>query len=210
MLLKIKKTLWPIFQLLKIDSLYLLYKKSYLKEVGWFKSYRKKESIDKNGQPIPWFTYSCIAFLKERLNKNMEIFEYGSGNSTLWLASKCKNVTSVEYDRNWYEKIKEIAPKNANILFEKKETINYVKSISTTNKKYDAIIIDGRNRGKCMKESINHLKDNGIIILDNSERQIYKNGIKFLKNKDFKEIIFAGMGPINIYGWTTSIFNKYD
>jgi hypothetical protein len=61
-----------------------------------------------------------------------------------------------------------------------------------------------------MKESINHLKDNGIIILDNSERQIYKNGIKFLKNKDFKEIIFAGMGPINIYGWTTSIFNKYD
>ncbi|NCC71040.1 FkbM family methyltransferase [bacterium] len=210
MLIKIKKLLWPLFQLLRIDSLYLLYKKSYLKEVGWFKSYRKKESIDKNGQPIPWLTYSCIAFLEERLNENMEIFEYGSGNSTLWFANKCKNVTSVEYDKNWYEKIKKIAPKNTNILFERKETNNYIKSISSTNKKYDVIIIDGRNRGKCMKESINHLKDNGIIILDDSERQIYQNGIKFLKNNNFKEITFTGMGPINIYGWTTSIFNKYD
>ena len=43
--------------------------------------------IDKNSNPLPWVTYGFIDFISERLNKSIDVFEYGSGNSTLWYAT---------------------------------------------------------------------------------------------------------------------------
>lgn len=201
-----KKVLWPIFKFFRIDSLYLLAQKSDLKERGWFKSYRKKMSIDKYGNPLPWFTYPSIDFLETKLDKEMEVFEYGCGNLTLWLAKKTKHITSVEHDKRWYEKIKKELPENTTLLYKQLGTDEYIKSVGLNNKQYDVIIIDGRNRNKCMKEVVKYLKDDGFIILDNSEREIYQDGIKFLKKSGFKEVSFNGMGPINVREWSTSIF----
>lgn len=51
---------------------------------------------------IPWMTFKSIEFLKSKLKKNMRIFEYGSGGSTIfWGRHGCETV-SVEHDQNWY------------------------------------------------------------------------------------------------------------
>jgi hypothetical protein len=78
----------------------------YLKEIGWIESFDKQLPVDKEGKPLPWVTYGFIDFISDKLNKNMDIFEYGSGNSTLWYAEKVNSVTSVEHNKIWYEKIK--------------------------------------------------------------------------------------------------------
>src|SRR5690625_7096248 len=78
---------------------YLLRRKSYLSRTGWFVTLRKSASIDAEGQPLPWFTYSMIELLKDRLPRNLSIFEYGCGLGTLWWSEYASLLHAVEQDR---------------------------------------------------------------------------------------------------------------
>lgn len=181
----------------------------YLKEIGWINSFRQKIPVDKEDNPLPWVTYSFIDFIVNRLNNKMDIFEFGSGNSTLWYASKVNTVTSVEHDSTWFEKIKENMPKNVNIYY--KELIyngEYSNFSNTLEEKFDIVIIDGRDRVNCMKNAIYSIKENGVIFLDDSEREQYKKGIDFLLNNDFKKIDFWGISPGLFYKKNTTVFYK--
>jgi hypothetical protein len=70
-------------------------------------TYRNKDGLTLNelefrlihkGEPIPWFSHPLIDFLKDRLSKDMTVFEYGCGNSTLWWADRVRSVTGVKND----------------------------------------------------------------------------------------------------------------
>jgi len=50
---------------------------------------------------IPWFTYGGIRFLRNIINKEMTVFEYGCGGSTLFFSEYAKHVVSVEHDIIW-------------------------------------------------------------------------------------------------------------
>lgn len=54
-----------------IKGLLSLAFKGYFVETGWTNSYLKKESLDPNGNPIPWLTYSFLDFIDGRLNKEL-------------------------------------------------------------------------------------------------------------------------------------------
>src|SRR5947207_2879388 len=45
---------------------------------------------------LPWFSYAAIDFLKSYLGNEMQVFEFGSGGSTLFFAQHCKSVASVQ------------------------------------------------------------------------------------------------------------------
>jgi len=202
-----------IFALLKeprvIKKLMAMYSNGYLHDIGWFNSFKENRPIDRYGKALPWVTYSFIDFISDRLNKNMSVFEYGLGNSTLWYASKVNNVTSVEHDLDWFNEIKNQMPDNVSLFFEKLEYgKNYSKKSKTLNKKFDVIIVDGRDRVNCMMQAIEAIKDNGVIILDDSERETYEKGIEFLLNEGFKKIDFWGISPGLFYRKCTTIFYK--
>ena len=183
----------------------------YLKEIGWINSFKHQIPIDKDDNPLPWVTYSFIDFISDRLNKAMDVFEFGSGNSTLWYADKVSTVTSVEHDNTWFEKIKENMPGDVHIYY--KELIydgEYSKFTNTLDKKFDIVIVDGRDRVNCIKNSINSIKENGVIILDDSERESYIEGVNFLLNNNFKKIDFWGISPGLFYKKNTTIFYKID
>ncbi|MCL6493525.1 MAG: class I SAM-dependent methyltransferase [Ignavibacterium sp.] len=182
----------------------------YLCDEGWFKSLDCGEPVDKNGEPIPWFTYPAIDFLKERLNKNMTVFEYGSGSSTLFFAKRVKEIISVETDKEWYEKIKLKMPANVKIiLYEKdKSDINYSKVIDSLNKKYDIILIDAIERNEVLMNAANYLNEGGVIILDNSDRIEYKNSINELIDFHFYKIDFWGIQAAYLNKTCTTIIYK--
>jgi len=54
----------------------------------------------------PWLSFGAIEFLKSILSANMNVFEYGSGGSTLFLAARAKQVISVEHDKQWFTNMK--------------------------------------------------------------------------------------------------------
>ena len=185
--------------------------KGYLDEIGWFNAFDNKTPVDGGGNPIPWVTYSFIDFIKERLNKQHTIFEFGSGNSTFFYAKYAGIVVSVEHDKEWYDKIVSTKPENAELIFcELIRDGDYCRMPIKLEETFDIIIVDGRDRVNCCKQAVKAVSANGVIVLDDSERDFYKEGITFLKNKGFKELSFSGISPGLFYRKSTSVFYRTD
>ena len=55
---------------------------------------------------MPWITFGAINAIARKLRPDMKIFEYGSGGSTLFWASRVQSVISIEHDQVWYTKLK--------------------------------------------------------------------------------------------------------
>jgi len=200
-----------VLNFLGIGAYMQLFLRSYLKDIGWIRSYHSKQSVDAQGQPIPWFTYSFIHFLEKRLKKNFDVFEYGCGNSTIWFAQRVNSIDAVEGDLKWFEKIQKILPPNAKLLFfevQENENGNYAKAITQMQKYYDLVIVDGRDRNNCIKNAQAYLKPDGVLILDNSDRPDYQEGINFMLEKGYKKIDFIGTTPIVAMLSATSVFYK--
>ena len=181
----------------------------FLKSKGWFLSVDQNRPVDRNGDCLPWYTYAMITFLTERVTAEMSIFEYGSGNSTLWWSRRVSHVTSCEHDRHWYEEIKSKVPGNVNYLFRDSNAEgSYSKAIMDYNQAFDCIVIDGADRVDCARNCLDALKPDGVIIWDNTEIDDYREGYAFLVSRGFKRLDFWGLGPFNPYEWCTSIFYK--
>ncbi len=185
--------------------------KGYLNSIGWFTAFDKKQAVDGDGKALPWVTYSFIDFIKERINKTQNIFEYGSGNSTIFYAERAGSVTSVEHDKNWFDRVKNTSPSNAEMIYcELQRDGEYAKKASLLNKKFDIIIVDGRDRVRCCKYSLDALSASGVIVLDDSEREVYHSARILLLAQGFKEISFSGISPGLFYEKATSVFYKAD
>jgi hypothetical protein len=188
----------------------LAFKKGgYLYDIGWINSLSTGTIVDQTGKPLPWVTYPFIHFIAGRLQKSFEVFEFGSGNSTLYYAYKVTGVDSVENNEFWYDKIKSSMPSNVNLFYcELVYGGEYCKYALTTNKQYDMIIVDGRDRVNCCINNLVALKPTGVVILDDSEREQYAPGINFLKESGFKQIDFWGTAPTVNYLKCTSVFYR--
>jgi hypothetical protein len=185
--------------------------KGYLDEVGWFNAFYGQLPVDRDNSPIPWVTYSFIDFIKERLKRQFTVFEFGSGNSTYFYAKYAGIVVSVEHNREWYDKIAATKPENAEIFFcELVRDGDYCRMPLKLEETFDMIIVDGRDRVNCCRQSVKALSEHGVIVLDDSEKVDYKEGINFLVSKGFKELTFTGISPGLFYRKATSVFYRPD
>lgn len=183
--------------------------KSYLQNIGWFDSVRLKNNIDKDGNAIPWITYGAYFYLessKEKL-KQLNMFEYGMGSSTIYFSKLTNQIVSVDNNKEWFEKTKKLGIDNATLLFKENEK-EYASSINDQNQKFDIVLVDGIVRNACVKMAINCLTDQGVIILDNSNRADYQVSFELLKANNFKSISFKGLAVAYYWNSKTTIFYK--
>ena len=207
---KILKKLPFVPSLLTINTL-LINKKSYLRSTGYLNSFKNGYPCDQNGEVLPWMNYPVIAFLKERLNKDINVFEYGSGFSTRFYAARVNHVTSLEYSAFWFEKVKGTLPENVTLLFQESDIDGkYCRAIQQTDSQYQMIVIDGDDRENCMAQCLGSLSDNGVIILDDSQREAYQKSISSLEEKGFKRIHFEGLKPKGKIMDRTTVFYRDD
>jgi len=206
-----KKLIIGLMKALDLYSLYLLRAGGVPREDGWFRSFREERSVDLSGNPIPWLTYPAIAFIERRIRPDMCVFEFGCGSSTLWWAQRVKEVTACEHDRDWYQDVVEKIPDNVTLYHIPLEYDgDYCRKVSAVEKKFDIIVIDGRDRVNCVKNALNSLTPDGVFIWDNSDREEYQEGYKFLFNNGFKKIEFTGMIPIMSCRSETGIFYRQE
>ncbi len=192
------------FRLLKYMAKIMV---EYLEEEGWIKSFFLKKPVDKNGEPIAWVTYSFLHFITPRLNNNLSVFEYGVGNSTLFYAKRVKEVVSVEHNEGWFKYIRDNLKKENITLFLEADKDSYIQAIKKVNKKF-SIVVDGIYRQEALKYCVDFLEDNGVVILDDSQRKEYKEAIEFLLQKGFKKLDFWGLAPLITFNRCTSVFYK--
>ncbi len=182
---------------------------SYLKKTGWFESFRKGLPSDSLNRPLPWYTYSAIEFLSERTNKNMKIFEFGCGNSTLWWSKRAGHVTSCEHDADWFRRLRALCPENVRLIHRDISAgSSYAEAARHCGPCFDIIIIDGILRLECAFCAPDALGKSGVVIWDNNYQKEYEEGYDFLRSKGFKNIDFVGFGPVNTFGWRTTVFYK--
>lgn len=170
---------------------------------GQWRSINEGKAINVFGEPIPWYTYPAIEYLNQFDFSEKNIFEFGSGNSSLYWASRVKSVVSVESDPAWYDIVKNSLKSNQKLML-RQDGVSHVNSLAELGMKFDIIVIDGNWRRNCAHLAVDYLKSGGIVILDNSDW--YPNTATDLRSNGFFQINFSGFGPINNYTWTTSIF----
>jgi precorrin-6B methylase 2 len=198
-----------MLKLLDLDGLYSLWRQGPLFEDGWFRSNRERASIDASGEPLPWITYPAIEFIRKRVKPEMSIFEYGSGGSTTWWANLVSHVVSIEHDRQWFERL--IAMRRDNIELFQIDCIcggEYSKKIASYQNQFDIVVVDGEDRVNCIRNCLGALTESGIVIVDNSDRSQYAEGIAFLSEHGFRRIEFVGFCPIVNFKSETSIFYR--
>ena len=184
--------------------------------------------------PSPWWVFDAIDYLTPRVFNGMNVFEFGSGGSTLFWLSHGANVVSVEHNSQFYTFMKNKLQSNKSIdyrlvmpeltnmnehsfnpsdpekYFSSEDALhnfyNYVTQIDAFPDEYfDLILIDGRARPSCIKHSVNKVKVGGIIVLDNSNRDYYFTMTEeFFGN--FSKNEFFGVGPQNNVNWKTNIY----
>lgn len=183
-------------------------RRGYLRQTGWIRSNWLNKAAAADGSPLPWYTYPAIALLAARVNPAMQVFEYGCGQSTLWWSSVAAQVHSIEDDRAWYEQVRESAPANVDLRLAASAE-EYVRSVADRGVLFDVIVIDGSSRNQCAVACLDALKEDGVIVWDNTEEpNDFGPGLAHLAEKGFKRVDFHGIGPLNMDPWATALLYR--
>ena len=199
---------------------------------SFFFRWKKDLSGGRNSvsEEMVWLTYPVIDFLKKNLNKEMKVFEYGGGGSTLFFAKRVGELITVEHDEQWFQRLSEIlnekkiahwkgkfiSPEATNIIGSAADPSLYLSSDENSKKLsfknyataideypsayFDLVLIDGRARPSCLYHSIPKVKKGGFLILDNSERKHYHELLDHLIDKEFEKVV-DGMAPVPFGEW---------
>jgi len=182
---------------------------SYLHTTGWMETLRRQYPCRPDGSELPWMNYPVIAFLERRLTPDLDLFEYGSGYSTLFFARHVRSTVSVEHDRAWHDKLQPQLPANARLLFvEMDRDGRYCRSIHETGGSYDFVVVDGRDRVNCLRQAVDRLTARGVVLLDDSQREEYAPGIAFARERGFSVLDFEGLKPTGKVIERTTLFYR--
>lgn len=146
---------------------------------------------------VPWWTFESADRVEEWLREHpgARVFEWGSGASTLWLASRAGIVHSVEHHPGWAGELAPRLPDNVGLRVVEAVASSapvvgsakpghagldfsaYVAAIDEVPGLFDVVVIDGRAREACLARAVGRLAPGGIIVFDNVDRRRYVDAI---------------------------------
>lgn len=122
----------------------------------------------------PYIIKEAVMFLEGVIKPTDDIFEWGSGSSTIWMAERCALVISVEHDENWASLVKKTAiarrlPVHIHLICPLDPQV-YADTILLYDRTWDLIYIDGRARQLCVDNAIELLAPGGFLVFDNTNK----------------------------------------
>jgi hypothetical protein len=170
-------------------------------------------AVSKDGDPLPWYSYPCIDFLKSVPFGDKTVLELGGGQSTLWWGEHAKHVVAFEDSEKWHSRLIAKAPDNVELFLVSQE--NSTKCLEGVNQilrskrylRFDVVIIDGFYRYEMIDLACQVVSEDGAIICDDSDRFRIYDGFK---ERDFSRVDFFGLAPCLGLPRCTSIFFKKD
>lgn len=104
-------------------------------------------------------------FFLNHLDRTHRVLEWGSGESTLQIASLVKSIVSIEHDAMWFKKTLDTLPSNAKLILKQpngpwnwgqeqpyelfKDYIEQPLKESSEEGLFDIVLIDGTSRENC-------------------------------------------------------------
>lgn len=180
---------------------------------------------------VPSINPDALRKLERIINDKSKVFEYGTGGSTIWLAKRVGKLVSVEHNRDWFRVLREgiredfgEIPKNLTLMLRlntpilndawvESETtkefigMNYIDSILNYPDGYfDLVIVDGRARMSCLFNSRFKVKKAGFLLLDDSQRQCYQDGMGMME--DWESFVCQGRDNTEYQNNQTTFFRR--
>ncbi len=196
----------------------------------WLHSLRSSSNPIDDERPLIMFAAASGL----ELRCDMKVFEWGSGASTLYLARRVQELTSVEHDPDWHRWIAaalrdrgigncryvlaEPGPAGSGAPHEADEPFvsvrrryagasfeRYVKVLDAyPDQHFDLVLVDGRQRVACGRRAIPKIRCGGRLLLDNSERSAYEPLRRLLEGYPVSN--FFGIGPGQAKPWQTTVW----
>lgn len=164
---------------------------------SWFAIYDLEQMVRLG---VPWWTFEAVdeveAHLAER--PGARVFEWGSGVSTCWLAQRSREVHAVEHDPEWAAAMAEhlrghvqlhlvppVPSEHPRVPSAKAghsglDFAAYVAAIDDVAGDFDLVVVDGRAREACVARAVDRLAPDGLLLLDNVDRQRYRDALSVL------------------------------
>ena len=203
----------------------------YLLYSGWRNSRSQRRSVDHQGRALPWLTYPSIAFLEQLDLEDKTVLEFGGGGSTVYFSRRSKHVTTVELDGLYLDSLRKLNLGNvtffecppssrgfvsalsglaaADASYENNEDMQRVlksaPQLSGLVRAADLILIDGGPRTLYAEITAKFANDGAIVVLDNTDMVGLHGLADRFSEKHFLKIPFKGLGPLNAYGWETTV-----
>lgn len=163
----------------------------------------------------PWITEDANKILADiiRNGKELSVLEFGAGASTLWFLKQptIKKLVTVENYPNWFVRISnEIPITTVDYEIILKPRPYYDVANRFIGDTFDIILVDGRDRVKCLITSLPKLKSGGYMILDNSEREYYQHAISYVKHWQTIETTQENPDKYGFTypGWKTTFYKR--
>ena len=168
----------------------------------------------KNGEP--WIVPESLNALKSIIQSSWDVFEWGSGGSTVFWAKHCNSVVSIEHNTEWIKRTSDLLNKHE--VDRSKVNLQYCsgkpdkfRSYADTIKSFgmfDLVYIDGEasSRGWCLTNALDHVEPGGYLLLDNSNW--LKRELDEWDREDYQLHDLKWVGQPGTFSWWTSILRK--
>lgn len=164
----------------------------------------------------PWLRPDATQYLQNHLPQQAYIFEWGMGASTIWFAKHGHSAISLELNKKWYYQVAHRLIDD-NLLAGGLHYFGKIgdmdgeidladlqwyadKIMEYKDQEFDLILVDGRNRCRCLANALSKVKIGGMLCLDNSERSEYAKALGLLDTWDGYEWGDSG--------WKTAIWHR--
>lgn len=148
-------------------------------------------TIDESGYPM--MSEKEVGIIDDLIEKEKpeRCLEWGSGNSTIYFPHKhdcIKSWVAIEHNGHYQNYLKDKVKGNTKIIWVKEE--DDIEYATCTEGKFDFILIDGKERDKCLETAFKVANRGAIILLHDSARPHYK----FIENYNH-EVLCDGEIP---------------
>jgi hypothetical protein len=146
----------------------------------------------------PWLAFDLVDWLDGTLRGDSVVFEYGGGGSTAWFSDRVKFVVSAEHNPEWATSLRETFGETSNVELLQSHTAEdwdeYIGLIDRyPDEFFDLVLIDGRERLRCLDRSIPKVRPGGYLILDDFWRPRYAPAAEKLATWERRD--FRGIAP---------------
>ncbi len=158
---------------------------------------------------LPWLPFRLIDELAERVDSRWRVFEYGGGGSTAWFLDRGAEVVTVEHDARWADALaRDLGGERWTLLRRPAEDGfgSYVDAVSDYPDGYfDIVVVDGRERARCLLAARSKVRPGGWLVLDDSDRARYAEAADSIAWRRRDVIGFAPAKPTLAY---TTVFER--